>query len=500
MAPLDLVSKPTDPTAFGTEDRQPNQHEQNALQHGEEESYEAEPEEADSHEDLYCSPNRMGRFSRQSRRCAFFFRHVGLFGSPSPTSSSNAVSNKPARKNFQVYLGRLVFHNRTWLNVTGKNEMPRLLRALVLLSLLAIAVVAIGMALPLIRYLYERPAFLWVSMVSAVAVGLFLVIAPVRARTSLRRKVIFSGSAAGVALVQVANVYLDFGAPSLWTPGPEILVVFREMVHILLYGFLAFTASRLLKTDLGGRALAITAFAYAFTAGIVDETVQWLHAFRVGDLRDVHLNGISAAAGLLYGAALAPLPRSQPTRTGRLLMTLFLIVLPLLYVEFYLRTQTGHRICNASDNCFTSHFSTEELADEVNDRTARWKLVPTGALAGGAVEPRFWAFEDYFLTEARAHFRLANEAAAVGDWGTACPEIQILVEFYPPSVRAMGVRPQDYNCPNAARGFRSQAFGHLGTRVRHGRWRLYAVLVSCLLAGVTWFGKDFFTQSRRTAG
>ncbi len=101
-----------------------------------------------------------------------------------------------------------------------------------------------GMALPLIRYLYDRPGFLWVSMASAAAVGLLLVVAPVRARVSLRRKVLFSGLAAGLALAQVVSVYLDFGAPPLWTAGPEILAVFREMVHILLYGFLAFAASR----------------------------------------------------------------------------------------------------------------------------------------------------------------------------------------------------------------------------------------------------------------
>jgi hypothetical protein len=391
------------------------------------------------------------------------------------------VSDKPAQKNLRVYPGRLVFHNKSCLN--GK-EMPRFLRSLAILILLAISVVAIGMALPLIRYLYERPGFLWISMASAVTVGFFLIVAPIRARVPFRRRLLFSSLAAGLALFQVTNVYLDFGAPPIGEPTPETLAVFREMVHVLLYGFLAFAASRLLRTDLGGRALVITAFAYAFVTGMTDETVQWLHAFRVGDIRDIHLNGVSAVVGLLYGAALAPIPALRATRAGATLMALLLAAIPPLYTEFYLRTQTGHRICDADDNCFISNFSVEELASIAMDRTERWKLISPGKLAGRGVEPRFWAFEDYFLTEARAHFRLANEAATAGDWATACPEIRFLVDFYTPSLRAMGVRPQDYNCPSKVRGFRSQAFGHLETQVRQTRWRLLAILTSLLLAGI----------------
>ncbi len=130
---------------------------------------------------------------------------------------------------------------------------------------------------------------------------------------------------------------------------------------------------------------------------------------------------------------------------------------------------------------------------ELDDRTERWKLVSPGTLAAAAVEPRFWAFEDYFLTEARAHFRLANEAAAGGDWGTACPEIQFLVDFYSPSVPVMGVRPKDYNCPDEARGFRSRAFNHLDTHAPQGRWRFLAVLASLVLAGI---GLRRFVSSR----
>jgi hypothetical protein len=177
-------------------------------------------------------------------------------------------------------------------------------------------------------------------------------------------------------------------------------------------------------------------------------------------------------------------------------MTLLLAVLPLLYVEFYLRTQTGHSICDPNDNCFTSNFSSEELASIAGDRTERWQLVSPGELAGRAVEPRFWAFEDYFLTEARAHFRMANEAATAGDWDTACPEIQFLVDFYPPSIRAMGVRPHDYNCPSQVRGFRSQAFGHLDTHAPRLIWRILAVLTSLVVSMAAWTRGKYLTQRR----
>lgn len=364
--------------------------------------------------------------------------------------------------------------------------MGSILWKLSALLLAGLAIIAAGMALPLVRDLYERPFFLWASMISALVAAALLVLGPVRAETSFRRKSLFVGLAALISLVQVVGIYEDFGSPSLFVPGPLILGFFRELVHILEYGVLAYLATRLLQAEMGGLPLYLSAIAYAFIVGIVDETVQWHHAFRVGDLRDVHLNAVSALLGLLYRAGLLPAPRAHVRPAGRRLMLALSILVPLLYTEFYLRTQSGHWICDERNNCFISHYSARELAEAAADRARRWQDISRGSLAEENRRPSFWALEDYFLTEARAHFRLGNEAGASGDRATACGEIGILLRYYPPSVPAMGVRPQDYDCRREPAGFRSRAFGRLETQARPSVLRALAAATAVGLAGAAW--------------
>jgi hypothetical protein len=165
------------------------------------------------------------------------------------------------------------------------------------------------------------------------------------------------------------------------------------------------------------------------------------------------------------------------------MVVLLALSAPLLYTNFYLSTQTGYLICDDSKNCFVSHFSPVQLQEEASRREERWRGVPEGALAEEKRKASFWAFEDYFLTEARAHFRLGNNAAATQDWTTACGEIQIVVDHYSPAVAAMGVRPQDYNCSEAPHGFHSHAFGRLDTEANPFIWWSMASLAALVLFG-----------------
>lgn len=189
---------------------------------------------------------------------------------------------------------------------------------LALLALMAAAVIGIGLSLPLARHLYEQPLFLWISLASATTLGILLIIAPLRAQSPAKRKLIFFGLVAAVTAFQVIRLYLDRGSPPLLTASPETLAFFRELVHIVEYGLLAFVAARLLEKDISAWLLYLTALAYALVVGTADETMQWLHAFRVGDWRDVITNGVSAASGLFYHAGLSPSPprRVSPAENG----------------------------------------------------------------------------------------------------------------------------------------------------------------------------------------
>jgi VanZ family protein len=355
--------------------------------------------------------------------------------------------------------------------------------SLALLVLMAAIVIAIGISLPLVRHLYERPIFLWVSLVSAAFAGVMLVVTPFRAQTSRKRKLLFFGLFAVIMAVQVIRIYQDRGSPSLLTASPEVLAFFRELVHIVEYGVLALLAARLLQREIGGFLLYLTVLAYAFIAGIADETVQWLHAFRVGDLRDVMTNGVSASLGLLYTAGLAPAPPRRATTAGRWLASILLALSPVLFTEFYIRTQTGHIICDETQNCFISNYTSSELHALAEERASLWAAAPPGSTA--REKPTFWAREDYFLTEARAHFRLANEAAADEDWSTACAELHILTTRFTPATSVLGVRPQDYPCHRRPAGSRSRVFHHLDIEAEPAKWRASAALGGLVLMALS---------------
>ena len=57
----------------------------------------------------------------------------------------------------------------------------------------------------------------------------------------------------------------------------------------------------------------------AFMVGILDEGLQWLVPARVGELRDIMLNGVSIACGLVFSLGLQPVVGEQwmPDRPGR---------------------------------------------------------------------------------------------------------------------------------------------------------------------------------------
>lgn len=354
--------------------------------------------------------------------------------------------------------------------------------SLFLLALMAIAALVLAMALPLVRHIYDQPVFLWVSMACALIAAAWLIAAPIRAKTAVKRKLLYVGLAGLLSVVLAVRLYHDYGYPSLWETNPQILAFFRELVHIVEYGFLAYMASRLLQSHIGGPLLYLTSLAYASMVGLADETVQWLHAFRVGELRDIGSNVISACIGLLYRAGLSPAPRAFVSPAGMALAVALVLPLPVLCVEYHLLTQTGHEICDESENCFYSRFTAPELEAVGVKRAEQWAGLPFGSLA--SPEPAFWAWEDYYLTEARARFRIANRASAAGDTRAGCGNLRILTSFYDQAIGVLGVRPQDYPCEETIEGFRSHSFSRLNRKSDPLTLRFLGAVVGLALAGL----------------
>ena len=78
------------------------------------------------------------------------------------------------------------------------------------------------------------------------------------------------------------------------------------------------------------------------------------------------------------------------------------------------------------------------------DRRARWSswsaAEKTGLLRPAA---QLWAFEDFYVTEARRHIQARNEAAAGGDLHVATGENLIVERWYSPYLEIAGARRTD---------------------------------------------------------
>jgi hypothetical protein len=92
-----------------------------------------------------------------------------------------------------------------------------------------------------------------------------------------------------------------------------------EAVHVVEYGALGMLALRALSHRGRDAALAPTAALLAASVGAFDEVLQWLAPDRVGDLRDVAVNGIAAAGGpALLALGVAPdWARARPALAAR---------------------------------------------------------------------------------------------------------------------------------------------------------------------------------------
>jgi len=219
------------------------------------------------------------------------------------------------------------------------------------------------------------------------------------------------------ALIALQTFVLNRGNPSV-----DIV----EKVHFLQFGLVAFL---LYRAQRGQRdlSLLIVPVLGALLAGTFEEGVQWWVQVRVGDIKDVALNGYAGLCGLIVGLALLPpesLTWSMSRKRFRLLGGFAAGVVATVGI-FYHAAHLGHEVQDPEIGTFRSWSTAEGLMELSYARALRWsKKRPDFKSPLGA--------EDRYATEAGWHVGHRNVSRERGWVLSAWRENQILEKYFNP--------------------------------------------------------------------
>lgn len=278
--------------------------------------------------------------------------------------------------------------------------------------------------------------------------------------------------------------------------GPNPAVGLMEKVHLLQYSLVAvlfwWAAQRLLP----GFQVYVLALLFTVLTGLLDEYVQHLLPIRVGEVRDVWINVVAGALGLLYVALVlrpragAPVVRSASWRTILAGTALFLLALG----GFIHQVHLGHVITDREFGfSFNSRFTRDELREQDRAHGRQWRqsgerFNPEATVAGYPA----WALEDFYITEVLRHIGARNHHLDAEREVMAAMEQRILIRYFPAVLRALEPRlPREVRARLRAwrgadprHGLRSTEMAHLYTGISaRGLWATVLSLVAACLLG-----------------
>jgi VanZ family protein len=261
------------------------------------------------------------------------------------------------------------------------------------------------------------------AVVGSVGVALWRI----RERRRLRYSLLAAAVIAGVAyssLTATGNANVDA----------------VERFHFVEYGLLTLLFYRAWRhrADL---AMVLLPLAAVLTVGTLDEGVQWFVPGRVGEWRDVLLNGAAIVCGLLFGLGLDP-PVALTTRldrSGRIVLARVGAAAVVVAALFFHTVHLGYEIHDPDTGFFRSRFSADELREAARDRSMRWRTDPPTTL-------RRLSREDQYLAEGLWHVQRRNEVESVGGAWAQWNENLILEKYFAPVLEF-----PTYTTPSGAR-------------------------------------------------
>jgi hypothetical protein len=224
--------------------------------------------------------------------------------------------------------------------------------------------------------------------------------------------------------------------------------------------------------------------------GTLEEWFQWFIPVRVGEVRDVFLNGVAIGCGLIFSLALHPPSRTHMafTPAARRRNHAFAGMVVVVFGAFFQSVHLGYAIDGPQQSVFRSGYTAADLDRLSADRAERWRGETVGR------PPRLSA-EDQYMTEGHWHVARRNEAWAAGDGAGAWHENLILERFFSPVldrptyVSPTGTRwPPEHRADAADRATPSTSYVSRAeaqpiiTWPRGGFWTAVMALVAALLA------------------
>jgi VanZ family protein len=206
------------------------------------------------------------------------------------------------------------------------------------------------------------------------------------------------------------------------TGDPQVDAV--ERFHFVEYGLVTLLFYRAWRpvSDLSIFVLPVLA---GLLVGTLEEWFQWYIPARVGDVRDIFLNGVAIACGLIFSVALDPPERRTALIAGSLRrIGAFAALWVLVFAAFFQSVQVGYAI-RGDSWLFTSCYTADGLDAFAAERAVSWRndFIPR--------PPRLSA-EDQYMTEGLWHVQRRNNAWAAGDVTAAWNENLILERYFAP--------------------------------------------------------------------
>jgi VanZ like family len=290
--------------------------------------------------------------------------------------------------------------------------------------LLAIAVsLAVVLSAPFIRDLRDfiRTTFpgQFVTVVAGVvAVSIAGAIVAALARIRDRRAIRYGAIAAALVL---GVAYALWNAQGL----PEVDAV--ERFHFVEYGLITLLFYRAWR-PVGDASVFVLPIFAGLIVGTAEEWLQWFIPGRVGDMRDIFLNGAAIVCGLLFSLGLDPPDRlSLRLKPGSLRrLGAAAAVTVLVFATFVHVVHLGVEVSDPEAGTFRSRYDEAALLQHSAARVAAWKANPP------LQRPASRSREDQYMSEGHLHVAERNRQWGAGNIVAAWAENRILEKFYAP--------------------------------------------------------------------